>query len=119
MVTIVRNVPIELDLERARWTRYDYEKVRLVFDRFEFRQLLSRFPPPDQVPVQPSLAFEPVPEPAGLRIVEDPAQAASLLAGSADVAGFAVNEGPGRLAPTSPPRLSTAPPTFPPPTPGA
>src|SRR5258708_11180777 len=42
MVTIVRNVPIELDLDRARWTRYDYDKVRLDFDRFEFRQLLSR-----------------------------------------------------------------------------
>src|SRR5579864_1241619 len=68
MVTIVRDVPIELELENARWTRYDYEKVRLVFDRFEFRQLLSRFPPPDQVPVQPSLAFEAAPQPAGLRI---------------------------------------------------
>ena len=98
MVTIVRDVPIELDLERARWTRYDYEKVRLVFDRFEFRQLLSRFPPPDQVPVQPSLAFEPAPEPAGLRIVEDPAEAASLLNGSADVGVFAFNEGAGRSA---------------------
>src|SRR5258708_3639069 len=98
MATIVRNVPIGLDPERARWTRYDYEKVRLVFDRFEFRQLLSRFPPPDQVPVQPSLAFEPVPEPAGLRIVEDPAEAASLLAGSADVAVFAFHEATGRSA---------------------
>ena len=61
MVTIVRDVPVELDLERARWTRYDYDKVRDVFDRLEFRQLLSRFPPPDQVPVQPSLTFEPAP----------------------------------------------------------
>src|SRR5258708_18853526 len=86
MVTIVRNAPIALDLERARWTRYDYEKVRLVFDRFRFRQLLIRLPPPDQVPLQPRLAFQPVPEPAGLRSVEDPAGAASLPAGSAGVA---------------------------------
>ena len=98
MVTIVRDVPIELDLERARWTRYDYEKVRLVFDRMEFRQLLSRFPPPDQVPVQPSLTFEPAPEPAGLRVVDDPAEAASLLDGSAEVAVYAFNEGAGRSA---------------------
>ncbi len=98
MVTIVRDVPIELDLERARWTRYDYEKVRLVFDRMEFRQLLSRFPPPDQVPVQPSLTFEPTPEPAGLRVVDDPAEAASLLAGSEDIAVYAFNEGAGRSA---------------------
>jgi DNA polymerase I len=98
MVTIVRDVPMELDLESARWTRYDYEKVRLVFDRFEFRQLLSRFPPPDQVPVQPSLTFEATPEPAGLRVVDDPAEAASLLDGSADVAVYAFMEGAGRAA---------------------
>ena len=59
MVTIVREVPVELDMEGARWTRYDYDRAREVFDRFEFRQLLTRFPPPDQVPVQPSLTFEP------------------------------------------------------------
>ncbi|MDQ6878851.1 MAG: DNA polymerase I [Candidatus Dormibacteraeota bacterium] len=98
MVTIVRDVPVELDLETARWTRYDYDKARAVFDRFEFRQLLSRFPAPDQVPVQPSLTFEPAPEPAGLKVVEDPAEAASLLDGSDDVGVFALNEGPGRGA---------------------
>jgi len=92
MVTIVRDVPVELDLETARWTRYDYDKTRAVFDRFEFRQLLSRFPPPDQVPVQPSLTFEAAPEPAGLKVVVDPTEAASLLDGSGDVAVYALNE---------------------------
>ena len=96
MVTIVRDVPIELDLEKARWTRYDYEKVRLVFDRMEFRQLLSRFPPPDQVPVQPSLAFEAAPQPAGLRVVDDPTEAAILLDGAPDVGVFAFTDGAGR-----------------------
>ena len=100
MVTIVRDVPFELDLERARWTRYDYDKVRAVFDRMEFRQLLSRFPPPDQVPVQPSLTFETAPEPASLRSVEDAAEAASLLAGAADVAVFTFTDGAGRAART-------------------
>ena len=100
MVTIVRDVPFELDLERARWTRYDYDKVRAVFDRMEFRQLLSRFPPPDQVPVQPSLTFETAPEPASLRVVDDAAEAASLLAGAADVAVFAFTDGAGRAART-------------------
>ncbi|MEO8743735.1 MAG: DNA polymerase I [Candidatus Dormiibacterota bacterium] len=98
MVTIVRDVPVELELDRARWTRYDYEKARLVFDRFEFRQLLSRFPPPDQVPVQPSLAFEPAPRVAGLKVVEDAAEAASLLDGAEHVGVFAFNEGAGRAA---------------------
>jgi len=96
MVTIVRDVPIELELEKARWTRYDYDRARRVFDNLEFRQLLTRFPPPDQVPVQPSLTFEPAPRAAGLQIVEDPAEAASLLNGSQDVGVFTFTEGSGR-----------------------
>src|SRR5438105_8099954 len=96
MVTIVRDVPVELDLERARWTRYDYDTARRIFDRLEFRQLLSRFPPPDQVPVQPSLALEPAPQTAGLKIVQDPAEAASLVDGSKDVGVVAFTEGSGR-----------------------
>ena len=100
MVTIVRDVPVELDLEHARWTRYDYDKVRTVFDRLEFRQLLSRFPPPDQVPVQPTLAFEPAPRSSGLKIVDDAAEAASLVAGSTDVGVFAFTETAGRGART-------------------
>src|SRR5690348_10437399 len=97
MVTIVRDVPVELELEKARWTRYDYDRARRVFDHLEFRQLLSRFPPPDQVPVQPSLAFEPAPRPAGLRIVDDPTEAASLLESTGeDVGVFTFTEGSGR-----------------------
>src|SRR5207302_7382382 len=95
MVTIVRDVPVELELEAARWTRFDYDHVRDVFDRFEFRQLLSRFPPPDQVPVQPSLAFEPAPQPAGLKIVEEAAEAASLLDGAEHAGVFTFTEGTG------------------------
>ena len=99
MVTIVRDVPgVELELEKARWTRYDYDRARRVFDNLEFRQLLSRFPPPDQVPVQPSLTFEPAPQPAGLHIVSDPAEAASLLNGAQDVGVFSFTEGAGRSA---------------------
>jgi DNA polymerase-1 len=96
MVTIVKDVPVELELERARWTRYDYDRARRVFDHLEFRQLLSRFPPPDRTPVQPSLAFEPAPQPAGLRIVDDPTEAASLIDSSGDVAVFTFTEGSGR-----------------------
>ena len=96
MVTIVKDVPVELELDKARWTRYDYDRARRVFDHLEFRQLLSRFPPPDQVPVQPSLAFAPPPEAAGLRIVQDPTEAASLLEGEGDVGVFSFTEGAGR-----------------------
>src|SRR5438132_4099042 len=100
MVTIVRDVPVDLDLERSRWTRYDYDRVRTVFDRLEFRQLPSRFPPPDQVPVQPTLAFEPAPRTSGLKIVDDAAEAASLVAGATDVGVFAFTETSGRGART-------------------
>src|SRR6058998_793585 len=96
MVTIVRDVPVELELEKARWTRYDYEKTRRVFDHLEFCQLLSRFPPPDQAPVQPSLTFEPAPQSAGLKIVDDHTEAAALLDGSQDVGVYTFTEGSGR-----------------------
>src|SRR5206468_12005358 len=96
VVTAVRDVPIDLEHESARGSRYVYAKSRRVFDHLEFRQLLTRFPPPDQVPVQPSLTFEPAPQAAGLRIVEDPTEAASLLDGPGDVAVFTFTEGTGR-----------------------
>jgi DNA polymerase I len=112
MVTIVRDVPVDLDLETARWTRYDYDKARAVFDRLEFRQLLSRFPPPDQVPVQPSLLFEAAPEPAGLKVVDDPTEAASLLDGSGDVGVYAFNESTTRGARTVGLGVSTGKETF-------
>jgi DNA polymerase-1 len=112
MVTIVRDVPVDLDLETARWTRYDYDKARTVFDALEFRQLLSRFPPPDQVPVQPSLSFEAAPEPAGLKVVDDPTEAASLLDGSGDVGVYAFNESTTRGARTVGLGVSTGKDTF-------
>src|SRR2546430_125656 len=98
MVTIVREVPVELDMEGARWTRYDYDRAREVFDRFEFRQLLTRLPPPDQVPVQPSLTFEPAPQPAGLRVIDDPVEAVSALDGAEHAGVFTFTEGSGRSA---------------------
>ncbi|TME93364.1 MAG: DNA polymerase I [Chloroflexi bacterium] len=98
MVTIVREVPVELDMEGARWTRYDYDRAREVFDRFEFRQLLTRFPPPDQVPVQPNLTFEPAPQPAGLRVIDDPVEAVSALDGAEHAGVFTFTEGSGRSA---------------------
>src|SRR5579864_3379649 len=113
MVTIVKEVPnVELELEKARWTRYDYDDVRRLFDRLEFRQLLSRFPPPDQVPVQPSLSFEPAPAPAGLTIVRDPTEAVSLVDGSKDVGVFAFTEGVGRGARVRGLGVSSGPNTF-------
>src|SRR4029077_7554820 len=53
MVTIVRDVPVELDLEHARWTRYDYDKARAVFDPFQVPQPLRPVPAPEPGPLPP------------------------------------------------------------------
>jgi DNA polymerase-1 len=69
MVTIQTDVPVELELDRARWLRYDYDTARTVFDQLEFRQLLSRVPAPDAVPLQPTLELEPVEAPGAVSLV--------------------------------------------------
>ncbi|HVD01230.1 MAG TPA: DNA polymerase I [Candidatus Dormibacteraeota bacterium] len=81
LVTIRRDVDVQLDLDRSRWTRYDADVTRRLFDELEFRQLLARFPPPDSVsvPVQPTLAFEPVAPAEGVRLVDGEERMAELL----------------------------------------
>src|SRR5207248_127267 len=53
---------------------------------------------PDQVPVQPSLTFEPPPAPAGLTIIDDPVEAVSALDGAEHAGVFMFTEGTGRSA---------------------
>jgi DNA polymerase-1 len=96
MVTIERNLDVELDLDQARWTRYDADKTRAVFDRLEFRALLSRFPPPDATPVQPRLAFEPVAPASGVTVVSDSEQVEEAIREAEEVAVFGLWEGPAR-----------------------
>lgn len=43
LATIRRDVPIEFDLESAKWGQYDREKVRELFEELEFKSLLRRF----------------------------------------------------------------------------
>lgn len=43
LATIRRDVPIEFDLEKARWGRYNREKLRNLFEELEFKSLLVRF----------------------------------------------------------------------------
>ena len=99
MVTIRRDVPVKLELEGCRWLRYDAEKAREVFDGLEFRQLLSRFPSPDAVPVQPTLAFEPVEESHGVQVVDTEPELgllAETLAAAGETAAFPLWSGSGR-----------------------
>jgi len=102
LVTIRRDVDVQLDLEKSRWTRYDADATRRKFDELEFRALLARFPLPDsvQVPLQPTLAFEPVAPAAGVRILSPGSpELAELLARlhqSEEVGVFGLWDGPAR-----------------------
>jgi DNA polymerase-1 len=102
LVTIRRDVDVQLDLEKSRWTRYDSDATRRKFDELEFRALLARFPLPDsvQVPLQPTLAFEPVAPAAGVRIVSpggpELAELLARLHQSEEVGVFGLWDGPAR-----------------------
>ena len=84
LVTIRRDAPLALDLEGARWLRYDPEVARRAFDELEFRQLLARLPPPDVAPLQPTLTFE-APAPARDVVLATPERLPDLL-GAVDAA---------------------------------
>jgi DNA polymerase I len=95
MVTIQTDVPVELELERARWLRYDADRARAVFDELEFRQLLARLPTPDAVPVQPTLALEPVELQGTVALVGDEhlPELRAAIAAAGEVALFGLWDG--------------------------
>jgi len=47
LVTIVTNVPIKFDLDRAEFCNFDPEKVHAIFQKLEFRSLLDKIPHKD------------------------------------------------------------------------
>ena len=99
LVTIRRDVPIALELEKCRWLRYDLDEARRVFDELEFRQLLARFPAPDVAAVQPTLAFEPGEELKGVKLVPEHVGVEDLCAAvrEADEVGvYGLWDGPAR-----------------------
>ncbi|MCX7622185.1 MAG: DNA polymerase I [Thermomicrobium sp.] len=46
LATIVRDAPVQLDLERARFGEFDRERVLALFRELEFRSLVPRLPQP-------------------------------------------------------------------------
>src|SRR6266571_6075053 len=99
MVTIQTDVEVPLELEKARWLRYDPDEARRVFDALEFRQLLARFPAPDVVQVQAKLEFAPPEDLHGVRLVPDHASLAELCAAistAEEVGVFGLWDGPAR-----------------------
>jgi DNA polymerase-1 len=98
IVTIRTDVPVELNLDAAHWLRYDAERARQIFDQLEFRQLFSRLPPPDAVPVQPTLGFEAAEPGPDVRLArpEDLAQIRQPLAEAGGVALHGIWDGAAR-----------------------
>ncbi len=103
--TIRVDMDIPLDLEPARLYHYDENAVRELFDRFEFRSLLTRLPGRESsngasVPSAPAagagqgaLSFE-TPEPVALdvdvSVIRDAHDAATAVAALRESAGIAV-----------------------------
>ena len=94
LVTIRRDVPVELDLDRLRVRPPDVARLTELFTELEFRSLIAKLePPPPPAPPAPPAASEstarattrtPVatltPAPASAAIVDDPSQLAAVLA---------------------------------------
>ena len=80
MVTIRCDLPVQLEPDRMRWTRYDADRVRRLFDELEFRQLADRLPAPDMAPVQPVLDFGPLEAGEGPEVVSGSARLAEVAA---------------------------------------
>jgi len=38
------DVPIEFDLKKCRWGKYDKEKMERIFEKYQFQTLISRLP---------------------------------------------------------------------------
>ncbi len=99
MVTIQLDVPVELDLDHARWLRYDIEEARRIFDRLEFRQLLARFPTPDVSPLQGTLFDAEPTQLHGVRLVPEDAGVAEIrqaVEAGQELAVFALWDGSSR-----------------------
>ncbi len=81
LATIRRDIPCELDLERARVRTYTRDRVVTLFRELEFRSLLRQLPEDDSTPLQPSLladrAEAPAPAEIAVEVVTGPSEVAA------------------------------------------
>ncbi len=88
LVTIRRDVPVVLDLNRLRVQPPDVARLTELFTELEFRSLIAKLEPPPPPPVVDgaapastrTLVATPTPAPASAAIVDDPSQLAAVLA---------------------------------------
>lgn len=81
LATIVRDVPVLFSLEAAELADYDVTRVHEIFEKLEFRSLLSRLPKSKNGSVQPTLFKNRSPTlPKHYHVVETPAEQKKLQA---------------------------------------
>jgi DNA polymerase-1 len=88
LVTIRRDVPVALDLDRLRVQPPDVARLTELFTELEFRSLIAKLEPPPPPPAVDSAAptsartpvATPAPAPASAAIVDDLSQLAGVLA---------------------------------------
>jgi DNA polymerase-1 len=89
LVTIRRDAPVELDLERLRVRPPDVARLTELFTELEFRSLISKLEafatadeeaPAPAAQRAPAVAAAPSPAAASAQVVDDPAQLAAALA---------------------------------------
>lgn len=89
LATIVTDVPVEIDLDECSYRKPDYDRLRELFKRLEFKSLLKRLPEESAVAAQRDL-FAPVEEPGEYMAVPDRAALAALLDRIREVGSFVI-----------------------------
>lgn len=70
LAAIVTDVPVDIDLDECSYRKPDYDRLRELFKRLEFKSLLKRLPDETAVAAQQAL-FAPVEEPGEYMVVPD------------------------------------------------
>ena len=83
LATILRDVPCELDLERARVRTYTRDRVVTLFRELEFRSLLRQLPEDESAALQPALLTDRAEAPAPAEIAVEVVTAPSEVAAAA------------------------------------
>jgi len=89
LATIVTDVPVEIDLEECEYRKPDYDRLRDLFKRLEFKSLLKRLPVESEIPAQGDL-FGTVEEPSRFTSITDRAGLDALLDRIRDVGSFVI-----------------------------
>ncbi len=89
LATIVTDVPVDIDLDECSYRKPDYNRLRDLFKRLEFKSLLRRLPEESAAAAQQAL-FAPVEEPGEYMAVPDRGALDALLDRIREVGSFVI-----------------------------